>query len=418
MIRYNTAIVLLGVSLLGATAGTVGSFAVLRRRALVGDALAHAALPGLCIGFLVVGERQLFGMLAGAFVAGILGVWLINAIKQHTRIQEDAAIGIVLSVLFGVGIVLSRAIQNSPTVSGSKAGLDSYIYGKTAGMAAIDLYSIMAITAIALLALILLFKEFQLISFDRNFGFTQGWPVRFLDLLLTGLIALIVVVGLPAVGVVMIASLLIIPGVIARFWTNRLANVAILSAFIGMVMGSTGTMLSATISQLPTGPTITLVGTLLFLLTALFAPQQGILANWRVRRANHLHVDYVDFLLWLRNRPQPILVNQPQSRWSSTRFRQLLQLGIDRQHLQFATHEEYLFTSEGLAQADYWLVQHQRWQGLLLHYPEWASQIDPYHPDGIEAVIPKEVLELCERESELNPSSSSTRQLSQPPQQT
>ena len=139
--KYNTAVVLAGTGLLGMAAGIVGSFAVLRRRALLGDALSHAALPGICLAFLIVEARSLPALIAGAFVTAVLGMGIVTAIVRYTRTKEDAAIGIVLSVFFGAGIVLMRIIQNSD-VEGSRAGLNSFIFGKTAGIVASDVYAV------------------------------------------------------------------------------------------------------------------------------------------------------------------------------------------------------------------------------------------------------------------------------------
>src|SRR5262249_37668110 len=160
---------------------------VLRRRSLMGDALAHAALPGLCLAFLLLGQRSLPAMQLGALVTGVFGVLCVALLRRATRIKEDAAIGIVLSVFFGFGIVLVRMIQNQ-TATGSKAGLDSYIYGKTAGMIAADVYLIGGVSAFCLLVITLLFKEFRLESFDPAFARVQGWPTVVLDILLTALI--------------------------------------------------------------------------------------------------------------------------------------------------------------------------------------------------------------------------------------
>lgn len=269
-ILYNTLVVLVGVSLLAASAGLIGCFAVLRRRALTGDALAHAALPGLCLGYLAVGERHLPAMLAGAFVSGILGILLIAFLRRYSRIKEDAAIGIVLSVFFGAGIVLSQMIQRWP--GGSRAGLESFIFGKTAGMNSEDVYWITSLSALTLAAVLLLYKEFKLVAFDPDFARVQGWPVFPLDLALMGLLALAVVVGLPAVGVLMMAALLIIPPATARFWTDRLGVMLILSAGLGILAGLVGAALSDAHERLPTGPAIILTATVFFLVSALAAP--------------------------------------------------------------------------------------------------------------------------------------------------
>jgi manganese/zinc/iron transport system permease protein len=283
MIAYNTAVVLAGSSLLGAGAGLVGSFAVLRRRALLGDALAHAALPGLCLAFWLLDRRNLPAMLLGALISGLIGVGLIVALRRWTRIKEDAAIGIVLSVFFGAGLALSRMIQNR-SASGSRAGLDSYIFGSAATMRIADLWWIAGVAAICLLIVVLLYKEFKLVAFDMGFARVQGWPAGKLDLLLTGLIAVAVVVGLPAVGAVLIAAMLILPATSARFWADRLSKLLLFSAALGAVTAGIGTLLSAQFDGLPTGPTIVLVGAAAFLVSALFAPRRGAVARW----LNHL----------------------------------------------------------------------------------------------------------------------------------
>lgn len=287
MIGYNTAIVLVGVSLLGASAGLVGSFAVLRGRALLGDALAHAALPGICLGFLLAGERSSPALLAGALASGVLGVVIIGALRRHTRIKEDAAIGTILGVFFGAGQVLSRLIQNR-LVAGSRAGLDSYIFGATAGMTRADVLWIACLSLACLVVVLLLYKEFKLVAFDADFAGAQGWPAAWLDLLLMALIAVTVVVGLPAVGVVLVAALLILPAAAARFWTNRLGAMLVLSGFLGLAIGAAGTIFSAQVSGLPTGPVIILAGTAVFVVSMLFAPRRGgiarVLAHRRFRR--------------------------------------------------------------------------------------------------------------------------------------
>lgn len=276
-LTYNTLVVLVGSALLGAGAGVIGSFAVLRRRALTGDALAHAALPGLCLAFIILGQRNLPAMLAGALCTGVAGVAIISGLRRWTRIKEDAAIGIVLGVFFGAGIALSRLIQNLST-TGSKAGIDSYILGKTAGMTRGDVYLIAGMALASIGLVMLLYKEFKLTVFDPGFAQAQGWPVVRLDLLLMSLVAVAVVIGLPAVGVVLIAALLILPGAAARFWTDRLGRMLWLSALFGTFVGIAGTLFSAQYERLPTGPIIVLVAAGLFLVSLLFGPSRGIVA--------------------------------------------------------------------------------------------------------------------------------------------
>lgn len=276
--NYNALVVLVGVSLLGLTSGVIGAFAVLRKRALTGDALSHAALPGLCLAFLILRERHLTAMLAGALATGVLGVAIIAALRKWTRIKEDAAIGIVLSVFFGLGIVLLKLIQNMEEV-GSKAGLNSYIFGKTAGMLRADVYLIATASLMLLALVVVLFKEFQLVTFDADFARTLGWPVFSLDLLLMSLVAVAVVIGLPNVGVVLVSAMLIMPGAAARFWTDRLTPLLILSAALGFIIGGAGTLLSALFRQLPAGPIIVLVGAAVFVLSMLLGTKRGAIVR-------------------------------------------------------------------------------------------------------------------------------------------
>lgn len=262
-LSYNTAVVLAGTALLGANAGLVGTFAVLRRRALTGDALAHATLPGICVAFLAVGERRLPALLAGAFVFGLLGVVTIAAIRRYSRIKEDAAVGLVLSVFFGLGVAMSGMIQNRST-TGSKAGLDSFILGKTAGMLAEDVVWIGGTAAFCLTAILALYKEFVLLSFDYDFARASGLPTVALDLAMMGLIALTVTIGLPAAGAVMISALLILPALTARVFSDRIGWTLTLAVAFGAGFGVFGTLLSDRYDA-PAGPAIVLTGTAAFL---------------------------------------------------------------------------------------------------------------------------------------------------------
>lgn len=276
--NYNMLVVLAGVSILGTSSGIIGAFAVLRKRALTGDALSHAALPGLCIAFLLLGERNLTAMLAGALASGILGIAIISALGRWTRVKSDTAIGTVLTVFFGLGIVLLKVIQNMEGV-GSKAGLNSYIFGKTAGMTRGDVYVILTASLLCLVVILLLYKEFQLVSFDADFARSLGWPVYGVDLLLMSLVAAAVVIGLPNVGVVLISALLIMPGAAARFWTDHLRTLLWLAGVFGFITGLVGTALSAAFNQLPAGPIIVLTGTVIFLGSLLFGRRRGVVAR-------------------------------------------------------------------------------------------------------------------------------------------
>jgi len=281
LIRYNTLVILAGTGLLGLVSGVVGTLTVLRRRALAGDALAHATVPGLCLAFLIVGERRLPALLLGAAITGLFGLFCVSVLARGTRIKDDSALALVLGVFFGAGIVLSRWIQNR-TTDGSKAGLDSFLLGKTSGMILSDVLLIAAVSAIVLFLVILLFKEFQITLFDSCFAQATGWPTASLDLLLMLLVGLVVVAGLPSVGVVLMTSLLVIPAAAARFWTDRFVNMTCISAIIGMLATVTGVILSTLFEDLPTGSLMTLAAAIVFVFSAFLAPCRGWI--WRNNR--------------------------------------------------------------------------------------------------------------------------------------
>lgn len=282
----NTQWVLLGCVLLGISSGVLGCFAFLRGRSLVGDALAHAALPGVCLVYLLTGSKSIGLFLIGAGVAGLLATYCITAISRHTRIKEDTSLALTLSVFFGIGIVLLTHIQHS--ASGNQSGLDKFLFGQAASLVFADVIAIMTVAAVLIAVVALLFKEFTLLSFDPGFGRGLGFPMGLLDGLLMLMLLMAVVIGLQAVGVVLVAAMLIAPAVTARYWTDKLGRMVVLSGFFGAVSGVLGTLISTQQENLPTGPTIVLSATAFFLFSLLFSPRRGVLARFvrfvRMRR--------------------------------------------------------------------------------------------------------------------------------------
>jgi manganese/zinc/iron transport system permease protein len=202
----------------------------------------------------------------------------LTFLRRATRLKDDAAMGVARSFMFGLGIVLISYAQNSVT-EGSKAGLDSYILGKTAGMLAGDVAWIAGVSGVSLALVLLLFKELRLTSFDGDFARVQGWPAAVLELLQMGLVAVTTVVGLPAVGAVLVAAMLILPAATMRFWTEKLSTLLLGSMLVGGAIGAVGTMSSARYSWLPAGPIIILTGTCFFLVSMLVAPRRGLTAR-------------------------------------------------------------------------------------------------------------------------------------------
>jgi manganese/zinc/iron transport system permease protein len=269
--------VALGSAALGITSGALGTFAVLRRQSLLGDAISHAALPGVALAFLLTGSKAPLTLVVGAALAGFVGTLLVIALVRTTRIKYDSALGIVLSVFFGFGLVLLTLIQRRPDAA--QAGLDRFLFGQAAALLESDLVTMALFGGAALLLMLLVWKELKLLAFDPDFGTSLGFPMRALDVLLTGLLVVAIVIGLQTVGVVLMAAMVIAPAAAARQWSDRLGSVAAIAAAFGAAAGIFGAVLSSEAERLPTGPTIVLCATALVLLSLVAAPRRGLL--WR-----------------------------------------------------------------------------------------------------------------------------------------
>jgi manganese/zinc/iron transport system permease protein len=267
---------------LGLVAGAVGAFAVLRRQSLQGDMVSHAALPGLAAAFLLGARDPIFLILGGA-VAGWIAMVLVGVVTRGSRVPFDSALGGALAVFFGIGLVLLTYIQRH-VPDASRHPLDRYLFGQAALLRAReDVQVIVSLGAVVLAVLIAFWKEFKLLSFDPDFATSLGYPVRRLDLLLTTLTVTAVVIGLKAVGVILITALLIAPAAAARQWTNRLGGVVVLAGLFGALSGAGGTILAhiagGTVS-VPTGPTIVLSATAIVLVSLVFGTARGIFWTW------------------------------------------------------------------------------------------------------------------------------------------
>ena len=281
--NINVRLVLAGCMLLGLCAGVLGCFTFLRKRALLGDALSHAALPGVCAAFLLTGTKDPLIILAGAAVSCWLGAISVDLITRYTRCKEDSALGMVLSVYFAVGIMLLTSIQHSGNAA--QSGLDKFLLGKAPSMLDRDVWTLSILSVIILGAVTLAYKEFKIISFDPGFAQTVGLPVRLLEVVLATMIVMAVVVGIQAVGVVLMSAMLVTPAAAARYWTDRLGIMAILAGLFGALSGAAGAYISYLGPGMPTGPWMVIAVTTLFAFSLLFAPLRGFVPRFnRVRR--------------------------------------------------------------------------------------------------------------------------------------
>ena len=276
--------VMLGAALLGLSSGVLGSFALLRQQSLLGDALSHAALPGVCLGFLVAGTREPLPIFLGALASGALAAGLTLLLTSRSRLKTDAALGISLSLFFAVGLVLLTLIQRQ--AGSGQAGLEAFLFGQAAAIVPSDVRLMAVVAGTALLVVALFWKEFKLLSFDPQFGASLGFPQVGLELLLTSILAFAIVIGLQLVGVVLMAAMIIAPAAAARQWSDSLGQMVSLAALFGALAGVAGAVVSSSGRGLATGPLIVIAASLIALFSLLFAPERGLVAGaYRARTA-------------------------------------------------------------------------------------------------------------------------------------
>jgi manganese/zinc/iron transport system permease protein len=272
---YTLRTVTLGTAILGAVTGMLGSFAVLRKQSLLGDAISHAALPGIALAFLITGSKDSSVLLIGALVSGLIGTFWIRGITRKTHLKSDTALGLILSLFFGFGMLLLTFIQKQPNAN--QAGLDKYLFGQAATLVESDVWLMSFVTGLCLLVLLLFWKEFKILLFDKDYAQTLGFNTKFIDILITTFIVLAIVLGLQTVGVVLMSAILLAPAGAARQWTNSLGLMVFLAAMIGASAGVFGTAISASQDNLSTGPVIVLVALVFVLFSFVFSPRRGLL---------------------------------------------------------------------------------------------------------------------------------------------
>jgi manganese/zinc/iron transport system permease protein len=340
----------------------------------------------------------------------------MTIIRRYTRTKEDAAIGIVLSTFFGAGVVLLSVIQQQPT--GNQAGLNSYLFGETAGITRHDLGLIAAVAGACLLVIVLLHKEFELLSFDPDFATAQGWPTLALDLLMMGTLAVVTIVGLPLCGVILMAALIILPSAAARFWTNRLGQLLLFAALMGGVAGVLGTFLASPLpqrwfgttwlsgSRIPPGPLIVLSASSIFVFSLLFAPERGVVGRVYAEFRLRLRIVREHLLRGLYELSEPHLPDTPavaeqeitdRRAWNLPLLRWMLGR-LESQRLIDRVNGHIQLTPTGLVAAAEVTRTHRLWELFLVESAGIASDHVDRDADDVEHMLPKQLIrELEER---------------------
>lgn len=280
---YTFQIVAMGALALGVLAGASGVFAVLRKQSLIGDSIAHSSLAGIALAFLFTQTKNTEILLLGALIIGIMAAFFTDAISQHTKVNFESSMALVMATFFGVGLILLTEIQKYP--NSNQAGLERFLFGQAATILAREVYLTMGVTLVVLVLMGLFWKEIKIYSFDPYFAQALGMKIGFINFLLSAFTVVAVIMGIQMVGVVLMSALLIAPAVAARQWTNSLAKMTILAAVIGGISGVLGTVISSTVEKFPTGPAIVFCVSLIVMISLLLAPGRGLLHKRILRQA-------------------------------------------------------------------------------------------------------------------------------------
>lgn len=420
----NVQWVLSGTFLLGVSSGVLGSFAMLRRRSLMGDVLAHAALPGVCIAFMLTQSRTVAPLLVGAIATGIFSTWCVDMITRYSRVKEDTAQALVLAVFFGFGIVLLTHIARSGAAG--QSGLDRFLFGQAASLIGSDVKIIGAAAIGLTMAVALLFKEFKLLSFDPAFGEGIGLPMHALDRVLMLMVVVSVAIGLQAVGVVLMSALLITPAAAARYWTERLDVMVVLSGAIGGLSGVAGTVVSLAGPKLATGPLVVLVATLLFLVSLTFGTRRGLMrkllnqvkVRQKVARENLLRILYEANEMRggsmgpsaqnddaFTSHSVPAAVVAERLGWRPEVLRRQVTRAVRRGLIEpvgppakgALVNGAIRLTSKGVTEAQQVVRRHRLWEMFLMHEADFAVDHVDRDADDIEHFLPADVVAELER---------------------
>lgn len=396
---------LAGSMLLGISCGLLGSFIVVRKMALMGDALSHAVLPGVAAGFLWSMSKNPIAIFIGATIAGLLGAMTVGAIRQTTRLKEDTILGLVLAAFFAVGICMLTMIQRLPT--GNQSGIDKFLFGQAAAIGERDVLLMAIVTGLIIIAIFVLYKEYLVTSFDPGFARAIAWPVQLLHYSLMLLLAFAVVIALQAVGVVLVSAMLITPAAAAYLLTDRMSRMLMMAAIFGMAAGAGGAFFSFLRPSLPTGPFMVLGASLVFGMAFLFSPKHGVAVRWWQHRSRVKRIGRENTLKSIYHvlESREFLGEGVELAELAQRRRETLE-DARRQALALAAHglatlngeEKTIFlTADGWQRACSIVRNHRLWELYLTNEAQVAA--DHVHEDAekIEHVLGDEAVRKIER---------------------
>ncbi len=402
--NYTLFVVSIGSGILCFSAGVVGTFTYLRKRALIGDVISHSVLPGVTIAFMLTGVKNPVYFLLGAISSGLLSIWIVDYVQAKSKLKPDTILALTLSVFFGVGIVLLTKIQHSGNAA--QSGLDSFLFGKAASMGMLDVQLFSVIAVVNVLCIWFFLRGFSLVSFDENYAKGLGFNVSFLKSFLALITVVTVAIGVQAVGVVLMAALLITPAAGARFLTNSISRMLLYAGAFGFLSGVVGVVISYSGTGMPTGPWIVVVLSVFALLAILFGKKKGLLARMKLRNANNIKINNENVLKDVykiaKDGKNTISINDlvDQEKYVITKLKSILKRLENDNHLD-QIRGLIILSDKGRLAAREVIRKHRLWEIYLSKY--FQLDADHLHDDaeGIEHVITpeieKELIRLLER---------------------
>ncbi len=363
--QYEWAIrALLASSMVGIMCGILGCFIVLRNMALIGDALSHAILPGVVAGFLIAGH-SILGFFVGSVVAGLIAAVLITLLQRNVKSKDDAAIGIVFTSMFALGVM---GISYISRMEGVHIDMKDFLFGNVLGIADQDLWLTFLITLFVLVSVTVFYRYLFITTFQETIARTMGISVGVIHYFLMLLLSFAVVASLQSVGVILVVAMLIIPASTAYLLTNRLKRMLVIAAIAGWVSCVLGLVLAIVFETTP-GPAMTITSALLYLLAVIMAPEKGLISKYRIKqskRAKIMREDALKQMVKLHELGQLNLLNlQNRLDLGALKFRSVIQ-NLSRQGLISQEEDELNLTKTGLKTAYRLIRAHRLWETYLV----------------------------------------------------
>ncbi|MEM8900101.1 MAG: iron chelate uptake ABC transporter family permease subunit [Bacteroidota bacterium] len=393
----NAAWVLLGMICICVSSALIGCFTFLKKQSLAGDAIAHAILPGVCVAFMWFETKSPFVLLVGAVVSGWLGMISIDYIQRHTRLKSDAALALILSVFYGLGILLLTVIQRSGNAA--QSGLDKFLFGKAASMIKDDVQVFLGFSLLIMLVIFLSYKPLKLVIFDPGFAKAIGVNVKWWDFLVSFLTVIAIALGVQAVGVVLMSALLIAPATAARYWTRKLGVMLVLAALLAAVAGIIGAYISYTIPKMPTGPWVVAILSFLAIFSVLIGLENGYLRRLSKNYSHGRKMLEENILKCMYHLGEPMedffqVYSIPQLQARRYIETNKLEIGIRRLKRKGwvqSTSDGILLTEEGLEEGKRVVRIHRLWEVYLSTYMKLPADHVHENAEAMEHVITPEI---------------------------